>query len=251
MSVERFFNSIQNSSATSTSDLISYFVYYLTVELGQVATAETIAACFREVRLTPPTQIGPYLSKGVTVRPQRYVKADGRGYLLQRHWQAEIATRLGVHVATVQSSAELRHLEGSLPAGPKKDFLSETITCFEAGCNRATVTLCWILAVDHLYDYILNHHLSSFNAVLAKNTDKRIKITTVTKRDDFSEIPEGKFIEFCRSASIISNDVRKILEEKLGIRNSAAHPSGIEIKKSKVIEFVEDLVTNVILKYPV
>jgi hypothetical protein len=45
--------------------------------------------------------------------------------------------------------------------------------------------------------------------------------------------------------------VAKAVSEKLGIRNSSAHPSAIVIKKSKVIEFVDDLVENVILKYKV
>ncbi|MDH7800483.1 MULTISPECIES: hypothetical protein [unclassified Rhizobium] len=250
MSIERFYNSIDTVDSLSTGDLISCFVYYLAVENNTPATAPKIADCFQDARLSAPKQIGPYLSKGLTEKPPRYVKAVGHGYLLHRNWQVQISKRLGVHVSTVQSSAELRNLETSLPAGPKKDFLSETITCFEAGCNRATITMCWILTIDHLYDHIFVHGLAAFNAVLAKNTDKRVKITSIVKRDDFSEIPEGKFIEFTRSANIISNDVRKILDEKLGIRNSAAHPSGIEIKKSKVVEFVEDLVTNVVLKFP-
>jgi hypothetical protein len=45
--------------------------------------------------------------------------------------------------------------------------------------------------------------------------------------------------------------VRKILEEKLGTRNSCAHPSGVSIKPSKVVEFVDDLGENVVLKYAV
>lgn len=60
---------------------------------------------------------------------------------------------------------------------------------------------------------------------------------------------ESKFIDLCRVAKIISNDVRKILDQKLGTRNSSAHPSGVTINKSKVIDFVEDLVDNVVLKY--
>ena len=73
----------------------------------------------------------------------------------------------------------------------------------------------------------------------------------IQNRDDFGEIPEGKFIELLRAGNIISNDVRKILEEKLGTRNSCAHPSGISIKPSKVIEFIDDLVANVVLKYKI
>jgi hypothetical protein len=59
----------------------------------------------------------------------------------------------------------------------------------------------------------------------------------------------NKFIELCRAASIISNDVRKILDAKLGIRNSAAHSSRITVGEHKAVEFGIDLINNVILKY--
>lgn len=249
MNVERFYKSIENGASASTQDLISLFVYYLTVEQNLKATAASVSQCYQDVRLTPPPSIAQALSRGLTSVPQRYIKLKDGGYILQRHWQEILASRLGAHVAVVQTSQALRKLEVAVPTGPNREFLTETITCFEAGCNRAAITMCWILTIDHLYDHIFNHSLAAFNAELAKNTDKRVKILTVTKRDDFAEIPEGKFIEFARAAKIISNDVRKILEEKLGIRNSAAHPSGIEIKTSKVVEFIEDLVTNVLLKF--
>ena len=92
-------------------------------------------------------------------------------------------------------------------------------------------------------------HLASFNKVLSVNKDKRVKITKITKRDDFEEIPEGKFIEFLRSSRVISNDVRKILDAKLGVRNTFAHPSAVSLSEVKATDFIIDLVENVILKY--
>lgn len=77
-----------------------------------------------------------------------------------------------------------------------------------------------------------------------------MKVTVIIKLDDFSDIPEGIFIELTRAAGIISNDVRKILDTKLGIRNTSAHPSGVKISQVKATEFIMDLVENVILKYP-
>ncbi len=138
--------------------------------------------------------------------------------------------QMGAGPLAVQTNAELRKLEGKVPAGPKKEFLKETIDCFGAGANRAFVIMCWILALDHLYDYVMKAPLSAFNEVLAKNADKRVRVTKIQSRDQFGDMPEGKFIEFLRASEIISNDVRKILDEKLGVRNSCAHPSGITVK---------------------
>ncbi|MBF02125.1 MAG: hypothetical protein CMP76_02395 [Flavobacterium sp.] len=133
----------------------------------------------------------------------------------------------------------------------ENDFFSEAINCFHIGAYRATIVLVWNLTLNHLYDYILTHKLTEFNFALSKNTDRRIKISSVSIKDDFSEIPEGKFIEFCRSSNIITNDVRKILDTKLGIRNSYAHPSSLKISENKAIEFIEDLISNVIKKYKI
>ena len=70
----------------------------------------------------------------------------------------------------------------------------------------------WILTIEHMYSYILTHKLTSFNAELAKIKDKRVKVNVITNKDDFCDIPESKFIEISRAASIISNDVRRILK---------------------------------------
>jgi hypothetical protein len=249
--VNRFYNSIEGGSQLTQNERIDFFVYFLTVELGEsAASTKRIRECFEECDLPVPGRLPQYLSDGLRAKPPKFVRTPS-GYRLQRHTKDAVATRLGAETITVQASAELRQLEASFPDGSAKSFLKETIDCFEAGANQAAIVMCWILAVDHLYSYIIKYKMTEFNALLAKNTDKRIKITAIVIRDDFSEIPEGKFIEFCRSAGIISNDVRKILEEKLGTRNSSAHPSGITIKRSKVIEFIEDLVTNVVGKYAI
>jgi hypothetical protein len=229
--------------------MVAFFIYYDTVELGMDSTSpSSVRDSFIACDLTAPSGLHAYLSQGV--KDKRFIKSAG-GYRLQRHFREQLSARLGAEKVVAQTSVELRKLETALPPGPAKDFLKETIDCFEAGANRATIVMCWILAIDQLYSYILVNKLSEFNAALSKNTDKRVKVTVVAKRDDFGEMPESKFIEFCRSASIISNDVRKILDEKLGTRNSSAHPSGIEIKRSKVIDFVDDLVTNVVLKFKI
>lgn len=250
--VNRFYNSIEDASVQSQATLIELFVYFLTVELGRdVAAPKDVDQCFVDCDLTPPKATSARLSegtKGTKTKLQKFIKS-GKGYKLQRHMREALSKKLGAETTTIQTSATLRSLEHKLPESSAKAFLSETLDCFEAGANRATIVMAWILAVNHLFDYILKHKLAEFNAVLAKNNDKRVKVTAITQHDDFSDIPEGKFIEFCRSAGVISNDVRKILDQKLGTRNTSAHPSGVKITRSKVIDFVDDLVENVVLKY--
>jgi hypothetical protein len=249
--INRFYNSIEGATELSASDLISFFTYYLIVEAGgDVATATAIDRCFRDCDLAEPRNTSAFLSKGLKGPSPKFVKANG-GYRLHRNHREDLATRLGTHKAALQTSSVLRKLEARITAAAEKGFLTETLDCFEIGANRATITMCWILTIDHLCEYVLKSHVAAFNSELAKVTDRRVKVTKIQSRDDFADIPEVKFIELLRAAGIISNDVRKILEEKLGIRNSCAHPSGVSIKPSKVVEFVDDLVENIVLKYSI
>ena len=247
--VDRFYNSIENAADQSQSALVELFVYFLTVEAGQEsATAKQVNDCFIACDLATPKNVSARLSEGLKTKPPRYIRVNG-GYRLQRHMRKALSKKLGAEKVTAQTSTTLRGLEHKMPAGGAKDFLGETIDCFEAGANRATITMAWILAVDHLFEYILKHKLAEFNAELAK--DKGVKLNAITQRDDFTEMKETKFIEICRTAKIISNDVRKILDTSLGVRNSCSHPSGITVTNMKVIAFVEDLVVNLVLKYEV
>lgn len=245
----RFYESISDNGTLSDREMVACFVYYLTEEKGLVATATSINACFTEADLRPPKRTAAYLSEGLNSKTPLFVKTD-RGYKLHRRKREEVATRLGARRPALETKSELWQLQEKFPAGSKKVFLAEVIKCVEIGANRAAIVMCWLLAIDHLYDVVLKSHLPAFNAELAKVSDKRVRVAAIKTKDDFSDIPESKFIELLRSAGTISNDVRKILDTKLGVRNSAAHPSGVSIKASKLVDFVDDLIENVILKYP-
>jgi hypothetical protein len=235
--VDRFYNSIESAENQSQSAIVELFVYFLTVESGQdAATPKQIADCFSTCDLLVPGNISARLSEGLKGKPPKYIKTKA-GYKLQRHMREALSKKLGAKTVTAQTSATLRNLEHKIPSG------------VEVGANRAAITMAWILAMDHLFAYIFAHKLTEFNCALAK--DKGVKISAVSQRDDFTELKESKFIELCRAAGIISNDVRKILDQKLGTRNSCAHPSGVTINKSKAIDFIEDLVDNVVLKFTV
>ena len=247
--VNRFYNSIENASDLKQSALIELFVYFLTVETGQdSAASKQINDCFTACDLATPKNIGARLSEGLKTKPPKYIRTNV-GYKLQRHMREALSKKLGAEIVTAQTSATLRGLEHKVPEGAAKEFLKETIDCFEVGANRATISMAWILALDHLFIYIFRHKLAEFNAALAN--DRGVKLNAITQRDDFMEMKESKFIEICRTAKIISNDIRKILNTSLGIRNSCAHPSGITVTNTKVIAFVEDIVENVVLKYDI
>jgi hypothetical protein len=249
--VTRFYNRVKSKIAKE-SDVTDFFVFYLTIEMGQpTATAQNIRDCYSACDLAAPSWLASYLSNGLKSRPRRFIRAGG-GYRLEDKRREEITKLLGHGRPAVQTSAALNRLEAHVTAGPKREFLQETISCFEVGANRAAVVMCWNLALYHLQDYVIADpvRLASFNTALANNKDGRVKINVVTKPDDFTEMPESKFLLFCREAKIITSSIFKKLEGRLDERNSAAHPSGVRTTPKAAEAYIEDLVENVMVKFP-
>ncbi len=253
-SLEAFVLQIPELGEKKPSELIDYFVYYLTVMAGHDgATASQIDGCFDESNLPKYSNTSSYLTrnqKRARGKIPKFIRKS-KGVRLERNSELELQKTLRAGPARIETSHLLRSLLSKVASPQEQAFLHEAVDCYEIGARRAAVVMAWLLAVNHMFEYVLAHHLSAFNVVLSANTDKRVKIKTVAKVDDFSEIPEGKFIEFLRSAKLISNDVRKILDTKLGIRNSTAHPSAVTLSEVKATDFIIDLVDNVVLKYPV
>jgi len=250
--LDSFVLQIPNLAEQTPAALIDYFVYFLSViEKKEAVSPADVEKCFEHTRLQKYSNISSYLSrlsKKKKNERSKFIKLKN-GYHLERNQELAIQKTLHEGPAKLETSHLLRGLLSKLKEPYEKTFLQEAIDCYEIGARRAAIVLVWILTIHHLYNYILKNKISEFNNVLLSNTDKRIKITRITKIDDFSEIPENKFIEFARAAKIISNDVRKILDNKLGIRNTSAHPSAVSISEVKATDFITDLVDNVINKY--
>jgi len=250
--VEIFTSLINGFFELKSPAQLEYFVYFLTVE-KQFGTTQATAVrnCFLLSDITPYSNISQYLNqktKGTNKQPPKFIRIKD-GYQLHRNLRNLIEISINRNPLKVQVNKDLRQLLTFIENPNENEFLKEAIDCFEISAYRASIVMVWNMTVDHIFNYILKNKIIAFNAALALNTDKRIKITAVNDRDDFNEIPENKFIEFCRTAKIISNDIRKILDTKLGIRNTYAHPSNLIINESKAIEFIEDLINNVILKF--
>jgi len=252
--LETFVQQIPELAEKKASELIDYFIYFLTVVEGREgATASAIDGCFELCHLQKYSNTSTYLARTAKRgrgKTPRIIRGPA-GVRLERSRESELRKTLRASPPRIEASQLLRALSPKVATAQEKAFLKEAIDCYEIGARRAAVVMTWLLTVHHLFEYVLRHQLPAFNAVLAKNTDKRVRITTVTCIDDFSEIPEGKLIELLRSARIISNDVRRILDTKLGIRNSAAHPSSVTLSEVKATDFIVDLVENVVRKYTV
>lgn len=252
--IEVFLTLIPDADNLSSSDIIDYFIFFHTVHLSNASIKPSeITEYFEELGLAPYSNPSTYLLRNAVKKKgvkQKFLKKSV-GYSLERTREKEILNSLNTSPGKVETSHLLRDLLAKVGNKNENTFLEEAIKCYEKNCKRAAIVMVWLLTIDHLQKYIYKNERVAFNIILSKNTDKRIKITSITKYDDFSEIAEGKFIEFSRAAKIISNDIRKILDQKLGTRNTAAHPASVTISDVKATDFIIDLVENVLLKYKV
>lgn len=250
--LDHFINQFDDFYSLSKTEQIDVFGYFLEeIEKLDGFSPTNIKTCFELSKVKPYSNIPSYLTKNLKAprgKKPKYLKSKNR-YFLNAAYKVQLIKIIPDNKPKGKTSKTLRDLLVTITDSEQNIFLDEAIKCFEINAFRASIVMVWNLTVDHLFEYILSKKLTEFNAVLSTNTDRRVRISSVCAKDDFSEIPEGKFIEYCRQSRIISNDVRKILEEKLGTRNTYAHPSNMTLTESKTIEFIEDLVNNVVLKY--
>lgn len=252
--LEQFISAIENFELLSTPEQIDYISYFLNKSTTTGIKPKDIDECFRILKLKPYSNTRTYLTRNLPIKGKpnqasKFLKLKD-SYQLSRQFNKTIEESLGLLKPIVKANIDLRILLATVKNKDENDFLEEAIKCMEIGASRAAIIMTWNLAVDHIQELILRYYKAAFDSILLANIDKRIKIKSISSKDDFGEIPEGKFIEFLRSAGVISNDVRKILDSKLGLRNTAAHPSNVKITEATAIACIEELVNNIILKYP-
>lgn len=255
----QFLRNIPNFQEYSRKSKILLLAYYLRQHEGIVEfSAKDIRDCCQGV-LKSPSQLRQQielLSKGEGSVLMKGSK--GGRYSLAMPGLTEVEAYLSsgnkaegiVDKFLAEAIPYLKKFVSKVGEENQQKFIAEAVSCLGVDARRATIIMTWAGTIDHLHDYIIDHNLNDFNNALHKRHERYSQLT-IKDKDDFSDIRESAFIEICRSARIISNDVRKILDEKLGIRNTCAHPSSVEVHPSKVVNFVEDLVDNVILKYTI
>jgi hypothetical protein len=251
MKLEDIVSGVPGFADWSHADKIKFFAWYLHSKKGQERFSPAgIRTCYDDLSLEKPSDVNPYLAQMLKRRPKEVLR-DKRGYALEKRIRDQLEAKYGQRVATVQADQLLQELPSKIPDLAERDFLDEAIRCFRCKAFRAAIVMTWNLAYDHLCEFVLKRRLADFKAQWPKTYPghrKNSHVAAMTKREDFGELKESEVIHACRSANIITNDIYKILDEKLGKRNTAAHPSIVEIAPHTAEEYIIDLITNVVLK---
>ena len=175
---------------------------------------------------------------------------DKHGYYCEARFLAKYNDLYGTHGITLNIRQKVKDLVNRVPDLGEKDFMKEAEICLLHDAGRATIIMVWNVAFYHLCQFILNRQLSKFNAGFQKHYPglwQQAKVKTMASYDDFSTLKESVVIDICKREQIISHNMAKIMEKRLGDRNAAAHPSTIHVGQLQAEAFIEDIVDNVVL----
>jgi len=229
---------------------IRVFAWYLHVHKGQATiTASGIKACYDALHFPAPTSFGGYFKNLETAKNLLKNKS---GYRLSAGVREELDRLYGQQGHSIQVTELLKGLPAEIPDLFERTYLDEALACYGVKAFRAAMVMTWNLGYHHFCHFILAKKLADFNTrwpISNPGHHKKAGIAAVTKIEDFGEeFKEGQVITIARDANIISNNVFKVLNEKLGTRNSAAHPSDIVVGQLQADYFIDDLVKNVVLR---
>lgn len=245
MTLAAFVRQVPEFSSKALTYKIKVFAWYLHEEKQQERFSGTeLNKCFDEVHLPRPANVSAML-RGMTLTTPKQVLKDAKGYRLSASSRDQMSELLPVRRTAAQATELLRTLESRINNLHQRTFLSEALVCFSSGAYRASIVMAWNLAYSHFCDYVFDTELSKFNAQLKI---ARPKFDPIAKRTDFEDMKESVAIEIARGAGILSAASAKTLSEKLGKRNTAAHPSSTVITSVTAEEVIHDLVENILLR---
>jgi hypothetical protein len=251
MKLQELANGISGFSGWSHANKIRFFAWFLHSKRGLSRFSSTnIKDCYVELGMGQPSAVQPFLTAMEKRRPKELLR-NADGYALEKNVRDQLEGKYGQRPAAIQVDKLLTELPAKVPNLAERTFLNETLICYRCKAFRAAIVMAWNLAYDHLCHHVLRKHLAAFNAQWPLSYPKKhanARIKAVATRDDFGELQESEMIQISRSANIISNDVYKILNEKLGKRNTYAHPSTVTVVPHSAEEVILDLINNVVLK---
>jgi hypothetical protein len=251
MQLKELANQVAEFDKLPPREKIRLFGWYLHTYKGQEHFgSDHIRALYKELHMVPD-DVGKYVMRMSSMNNPDLAR-ERQGFKLTRPVRTQLDEKYGSHPSMQAVSNLLTSLPGKIPDSAEKVFLAEAIDCYRVRAYRACIVMTWNLAFDHLLNWVLKDpaRLSAFNAAIPikfQKTPKKASIT-ITRYDDFADdLKEFEIIELCKNASLLNDNLVRTLKEKLGKRNTAAHPSTMVVVQSQADDVVTDLVNNVVL----
>lgn len=248
MEIGDFVRHLQAFASKSHSEKIKLFGWFLHTHRGRDRfSAADLRRCYDDANLEVPGNVNRSVDALTEKSPADLLK-DSKGYRLSQQVRDQLDRTLGKSDTVLVVEKLLADLPGKIADDGERIFLAETLTCYRNGAFRAAIVMAWNLAYDHLARWVLadTERLKAFNAGIAKRNPKKAYVV-IAGRDDFEELKEDETVDIAGRLPEITNGIKKVLKEKLGRRNTCAHPSLLRVERAQVDDAITDLVNNVVL----
>jgi hypothetical protein len=202
-----------------------------------------INTCCDDLHLPRLSNTGVFVKQMLEKKPPQLLK-DKNGLRLSSSSREAMTFLTIARPSAVKTTALLNSLVDKLTNPVQKTFLEETLVCFKHHAFRASIVMAWNLAWNDVLDRILANHLTAFNSQVGTFGFKR----AIAIRSDFENLKDADIVKIGRAAHIFDKETVKTLEEKLGKRNTSAHPSAHIVTPATAEEVISDLVLNIVLK---
>ena len=248
MDVKEFVRQAPSFSAKNHPEKIRAFGWFLHSQGQERFGAADLKRCYDASNLAKPVNMQRFLDSLAEKRPPELLK-DAGGFRLAQEVRDRLDLVYGKAEVVIVVERMLTDLPGKIADEAERLFLDEALTCYRHRAFRAAIVMVWNLAYDHVARWVLADptRLAEFNAgIPARNRAKaHVKITT---RDDFAELTEGEAVDILGGVTGVTDNMKKMLKEKLGRRNTYAHPSTMIVDRPQVDDMITELVNNAILR---
>lgn len=236
----------------SHSDKIKLFGWFLhTEKTKHDFKVADIRECYDQSHFDPPANLTRLLDALAEKTSPELLKKPGGLYRLHANVRTAMDTKYGSPDSVIVVEAALADLPAKLNNPSERLFLNETLTCYRHKAYRAAIVMAWNLTYDHLLHWVLADvaRLAAFNQGIVARNSKKVNVT-IQVRADFEKFGEDEVIDIAATLSGITANMKRSLKEKLGRRNTYAHPSNMHAERQQVDDMILDLVNNIVVKLP-
>jgi hypothetical protein len=147
-------------------------------------------------------------------------------------------------------AAALDSLEEAVKSAPAdyRPYLEEAVGCYRSGLYRASILMVWSAVIQHLYATVGDHRggIKELERANKARFGTMRKYREVKKQDDLSYLGEKDFIWVAEDAGVFNRNARKLLHERLDLRNLCGHPTRYTPGREETVIFIESLILNVL-----
>lgn len=156
----------------------------------------------------------------------------------------------------VEGILDLRKLIPGLTDPDESDYLTEAISCAEAGFRRAAIVMGWCAVINALQSYIIRMGLDKFNKASTKvknqkkgkykNWKKEFSVTTLS---ELQEVFDTDLLVVLEGNELFDGNQAGRLRTCFQYRNDSAHPGLAPIEDVHLIAFFTDI-NMIVLQNP-